>query len=87
MGFSPTHLEDLDVTDLTFACPDLTTFLPRERMAWWWSDNDSNPGRFGLSGRGAGSSLSTLWLQGRRAHFVVRRLAHEPLGWRPTGTW
>ena len=23
---TPTHLEDLDVTDATFACPDLTTF-------------------------------------------------------------
>ena len=34
---TPTHLEDLDVPDATFACPDLTTFARLDELgleAW-----------------------------------------------------
>jgi hypothetical protein len=84
------HPEDLDVPDATagagFSCADLTTLcrldelgleavgqrleLDRAVLACWVVEPDEWCRRCGCEGSPCDS--------------VVRRLAHEPLGWRPT---
>lgn len=78
--------EDLDVPDATFACPDLTTFCRLDELGLEAVGQRLEAGRAVLACRvlepdgwcrGCGC-------EGRPRDTVTRRLAHEPLGWRPT---
>jgi len=84
---TPTHPEDFDVPDATFASPDVTTFCRVDELGLGGGGRATLGAAAGgarLSGRRAGSVVSTVRLRGRGRDTVVRRLAHEPLGWRPT---
>ena len=82
----PTHLEDLDVTDATFACPDLTTFCRVDELGLEVVGQRLEPGRAVLACRVVEPDdwCRRCGQRGVLRDTVVRRLAHEPLGWRPT---
>jgi hypothetical protein len=85
-GSYAAHLEDLDVSDATFATPDLMTFARLDELG------------LELTGQRLGTDGAVLacrvvepddWCHrcgeaGRARGTVTRRLAHEPYGWRPT---
>ena len=83
---TPTHLEDLDVTDATFACPDLTTFCRVNELGLVVVGQRLEPRRAVLACRVVEPDqwCRRCGCEGVVRDTVVRRLAHEPLGWRPT---
>jgi len=80
------HLEDLDVSDATFTCPDLTSFCRLDGLGLEVTGQRIEPERAILACR---VSDPDDWChdcggQGIPRGSVVRRLSHVPLGWRPT---
>ena len=83
---TPNHPEDLDVPDATFACPDLTTFCRVDELALVVVGQRLEPRRAVLACRVVEPDqwCRRCGCEGVVRDTVVRRLAHEPLGWRPT---
>jgi len=81
-----TRLEDLDVRNATFACPDLTTFCRVDELGLEVVGQRLEPGRAVLACRVVEPDdwCRRCGQRGVLRDTVVRRLAHEPLGWRPT---
>jgi transposase len=81
-------LEDLDVPDATFACPDLTTFCRLDELGLEVTGQKVEPDRAVLACQITGAEQDR-WCrrcgeQGSPRDSVTRQLAHEPFGWRPT---
>jgi transposase len=72
--------------DATFACPDLTTFCRLDELGLEVTGQRLEPDRAVLACRVVepDSWCRRCGCQGSPRDTVVRRLAHEPLGWRPT---
>ncbi len=75
--------------DATFACPDLTTFCRLDDLGLEVTGQRLEPDRAVLACRVVEVDLGDRWcrrcgLQGTARDTVVRELAHEPFGWRPT---
>ena len=72
--------------DATFACPDLTTFCRLDEMGLDVVGQRLEPDRAVLSCRVVepDSWCRRCGCEGTPRDSVTRRLAHEPLGWRPT---
>ena len=89
-GSYAAHLEDLDVPDATFGCPDLTTFCRLDELGLVVVGQRLEPDRAVLACRVLEADDGTEgWCRrcgcaGRPRDTVTRELAHEPLGWRPT---
>ena len=83
---TPTHLEDLDVPDATFAAPDLTTFCRLDELGLVAVGQRVEPGRAVIACRVVEPDdwCHRCGQHGLLRDTVLRRLAHEPLGWRPT---
>ncbi len=81
-------MEDLDVPDATFTTPDLTTFTRLDALGLFATGQRLEPDRAVLecrvSPRGEDAFCHQCGAQGAARGTVARRLAHEPLGWRPT---
>jgi transposase len=79
-------LEDLDVSDATFAGPDLTTFCRLDELGLEATGQRLEADRALLACRVVAPDewCRRCGCQGAPRDSVVRRLAHEPLGWRPT---
>ena len=74
------------MSDATFACPDLTTFCRLDELGLEVTGQRVEPDRAVLACRVVEPDE---WCRrcgclGAPRDSVVRRLAHEPLGWRPT---
>jgi hypothetical protein len=83
--------EDLDVPDATFATPDVTTFCRLDELGLVVVGQHLQPDRAVLACRVADDAVEEAdrWCrrcgcEGRPRDTVTRRLAHEPVGWRPT---
>jgi len=86
--------EDLDVLDATFARPDLTTFCRLDELGLQVLGQRLEPDRAVLACRvtepdhppqaGGTPRCRRCGCEGTARDSVTRRLAHEPLGWRPT---
>ena len=81
--------EDLDVSDATFAHPDLTMFCRLDELGLQVVGQRLEPDRAVLACRVVDVDESDRWCrrcgcEGTARDTVTRRLAHEPLGWRPT---
>jgi transposase len=74
------------VLDATFACPDLTTFCRLDELGLEVTGQQLGPDRAVLACRVVepDSWCRRCGCEGVPRDTVVRRLAHEPLGWRPT---
>jgi len=74
------------VPDATFACPDLTTFCRLDELGLVVTGQRLEPDRAVLACRVAEADQWCLrcGCEGVPHDTVVRELAHEPLGWRPT---
>ena len=72
--------------DATFACPDLTTFCRLEELGLEVLGQRLDPDRAVLACRVVEPDqwCRRCGCEGAPRDTVVRRLAHEPLGWRPT---
>ena len=72
--------------DATFACPDLTTFCRLDELGLEVTGQRLEPGRAVLACRvvEADQWCRRCGCEGTARDTVVRRLAHEPFGWRPT---
>jgi len=72
--------------DATFACPDLTTFCRLDELGLEVLGQRLEPGRAVLACRVVEPDqwCRRCGCEGVARDTVVRRLAHEPLGWRPT---
>ena len=72
--------------DATFACPDLTTFARLDELGLEVTGQRLEPDRAVLACRVVepDSWCRRCGCEGSPRDTVVRRLAHEPLGWRPT---
>lgn len=72
--------------DATFACPDLTTFARLDELGLEVVGQRLEPDRAVLACRVVEPDqwCRRCGCQGAPRDTVVRRLAHEPLGWRPT---
>jgi transposase len=85
---TPTHPEDLDVSDATFNDPDLTTFARLDELGLVAVGQRLEPDRALLECRVAGRVEDVFCrecgAEGVLRDTVTRRLAHEPFGWRPT---
>ncbi len=83
---TPPDLEDLDVPDATFTTPDLTTFTGLDELGLVVTGQLIEPERAVLACRVVEPDdwCCTCGSQGFARDTVVRRLAHEPFGWRPT---
>ena len=83
---TPTHREDLDVPDATFATPDLTTFCRLDELGLVAVGQRLEPGRAVIACQVVEPDdwCHRCGQHGVLRDTVVRRLAHEPLGWRPT---
>jgi transposase len=77
---------DPDVLDATFACPDLTTFCRLDELGLEVTGQRLEPDRAVLACRVLEPDrwCRRCGCEGSPRDSVVRRLAHEPLGWRPT---
>lgn len=76
-----------DATPSTgFACPDLTTFCRLDELGLEATAQRLEPGRAVLACRVVAPDrwCRRCGCEGSPRDSVVRRLAHEPLGWRPT---
>ena len=80
------HLEDLDVPDATFACPDLTTFCRLDELGLEAIGQRFEPDRAVLACRVVEPDqwCRRCGCEGAPRDTVIRQLAHEPFGWRPT---
>ena len=89
-GSYAAHLEDFDVPDATFGCPDLTTFCRLDELGLVVVGPRLEPDRAVLACRVLEADVGTEgWCRrcgcaGRLRDTVTRELAHEPVGWRPT---
>jgi len=79
------------VPDATFATPDVTTFCRLDELGLVVVGQHLQPDRAVLACRVADDAVEEAdrWCrrcgcEGRPRDTVTRRLAHEPLGWRPT---
>jgi len=74
------------VPDATFACPDLTTFARLDELGLVVVGQRLEPDRAVLACRVADPDqwCRRCGCEGTARDTVTRRLAHEPLGWRPT---
>jgi transposase len=77
------------MSDATFTCPDLTTFCRLDELGLVVVGQRLEPGRAVLACRVVAVDDADLWCrrcgcQGAPRDTVIRRLAHEPFGWRPT---
>ena len=85
---TPTHPEDLDVSDATFQCPDLTTFCRLDELGLVVVGQRLEPDRAVLecrvATRGDDAFCRGCGAEGTARGTVSRLLAHEPFGWRPT---
>jgi transposase len=74
------------VPDATFACPDLSTFCGLDELGLEVIGQRLDPERAVLACRvvEADQWCRRCACQGTARDTVIRRLAHEPLGWRPT---
>jgi transposase len=74
------------VPDATFACPDLTTFTRLDELGLVVTGQRLEPERAVLACRVVEPDdwCRRCGCQGAPRDTVVRRLAHEPMGWRPT---
>ena len=83
---TPIHPEDLDVSHATFARPDLTTFARLDELGLEVVGQRVEPRRAVLACRVVDPDqwCHRCGCEGTPRDTVVRRLAHEPLGWRPT---
>jgi transposase len=74
------------VPDATFACPDLTTFCRLEELGLEVTGQRLEPDRAVLACRVVEPDqwCRRCGCEGVTRDCVVRRLAHEPFGWRPT---
>ena len=77
--------------DATFATPDVTTFCRLDELGLVVVGQHLQPDRAVLACRVADDAVEEAdrWCrrcgcEGRPRDTVTRRLAHEPLGWRPT---
>ena len=72
--------------EVGFACPDLTTFCRLDELGLVVVGQRLDPGRAVLACRviEADQWCRRCGCEGAPRDSVVRRLAHEPLGWRPT---
>ena len=75
--------------DATFACPDLTTFCRLDGLGLEVTGQRLEPDRAVLACRVVEADLGDRWCrrcgcEGVPRDSVVRQLAHEPFGWRPT---
>ena len=80
------HLEDLDVPDATFTDPDLTMFCRLNELGLEATGQRLEPAGAVLACRVVEPDrwCRRCGCEGTARGTVVRRLAHEPLGWRPT---
>jgi transposase len=74
------------VSDATFASPDLTTFARLDELGLEVTGQRMEPARAVLACRVVADDgwCRRCGCEGRVRDSVTRRLAHEPLGWRPT---
>ena len=74
------------MSDATFACPDLATFCRLDELGLEVTGQRLAADRAVLACRLVGSDpwCRRCGCEGAPRDSVVRRLAHEPLGWRPT---
>jgi transposase len=77
------------VLDATFACPDVTTFCRLDGLGLEVTGQRLEPARAVLACRVVGADPGDRWCrrcgcEGTVRDTVVRELAHEPFGWRPT---
>jgi len=74
------------VPDATFTCPDLTTFTRLDELGLEVVGQRLEPDRAVLACRVAAADqwCHRCGCEGTARGTVTRRLAHEPLGWRPT---
>ena len=74
------------MSDATFACPDLTTFCRLDELGLEVTGQRLGPDRAVLACRvvEADQWCRRCGCEGVPRDTVTRRLAHEPLGWRPT---
>jgi transposase len=77
------------VLDATFACPDLTTFCRLDGLGLVVTGQRLEPDRAILACQVVDADPGDRWCrrcgcEGVLRDSVVRRLAHEPFGWRPT---
>jgi transposase len=74
------------LSDATFACPDLTTFCRLDELGLEVIGQRLEPGRAVLACRVLEPDqwCRRCGCEGVARDTVTRRLAHEPLGWRPT---
>jgi len=74
------------VSDVTFACPDLTTFARVDELGLEVVGQRLEPARAVLACRVVEPDgwCRRCGGEGVPRDTVIRRLAHEPLGWRPT---
>ena len=75
--------------DATFACPDLTTFCRLDGLGLEVTGQRLEPDRAVLACRVVDADPGDRWCrrcgcEGTARDTVVRNLAHEPFGWRPT---
>jgi transposase len=75
--------------DATFACPDLTTFCRLDELGLEVTGQRVEPDRAVLACRVVDADPGERWCrrcgcEGVVRDSVVRQLAHEPFGWRPT---
>jgi hypothetical protein len=73
------------VLDATFACPDLTTFCRLDELGLVVVGQRLDPGGAVLACRVVEPDdwYHFCGCQGTARDTVLRRLAHEPFGWRP----
>ncbi len=85
---TPVHPEDPDVSDATFDSPDLTTFCRLDELGLVVTGQRLEPDRAVLECRVQPTEgdefCRRCGAQGSPRDTVTRRLAHLPVGWRPT---
>ncbi len=74
------------MADATFACPDLTTFCRLDQLGLEVTGQRLEPDRAVLACRVVDPDgwCRRCGCEGTPRDTVIRRLAHEPFGWRPT---
>jgi transposase len=74
------------LSDATFACPDLTTFCRLDELGLVVVGQQLQPDRAVLACRVVDPDrwCDRCGCEGSARDTVIRRLAHEPFGWRPT---
>src|SRR5450759_2322919 len=85
-GSHASHPKDLDMPDATFTCPDLTTFARLDELGLVVVGQRLEPDRAVLACRLVEPDewCRRCGCEGIPRGSLVRRLAHEPFGWRPT---